>query len=1125
MERPHISAMLTSLLLLLTTAAFPSVAALSSNDTDLAALLAFRSQLSDPLGFLQSNWTSEVSICHWVGVSCSRRWQRVTALELPGVPLKGELTPHLGNLSFLHVLNLTGTDLVGSVPEDVGRLPRLIALDLSNNSLSGTIPPSVGNLTRLQVLALNNNQLNSQIPDELRSLHNLRYLSLAVNYLGGLIPNFSCSSMPLLTHLHIHKNSLTGSIPQGFGTMFMLQELEFRYNLLSGPAPPNIFNMSRLEVLSIGMNNLTGPIPGNESFKLPMLQVIDFYMNRFTSPIPSGLAACRHLQILQIPGNLFVGPVPTWLAQLSQLIGISMGGTDGLFGTIPGILSNLTKLEILDIMHSNVSWPIPAELGTMKQLTVLQLAFNQLTGPIPNFTGNLSALTNLHLSSNQMTGPVPSALGNMRSLQHLSIDSNLFRGDLDFLASLGNCRQLEDISISNNPFTSGNLNPIHVGNLSTNLLVFEAINSQIIGSLPATLSNLSSLHIINLGNNQLTNAIPEPLTMLRKLQVLDLSMNRMSGMIPKRICTLHGLFKLLLSNNKFSGSIPDCVANLTMLQHIDLSYNKLSSTVTISLFHLDSLIEMYLSHNFLSGALPSDLRYMKMVDQMDLSANRFVGSLPISFSNHQMLTYFNLSHNSFEGSIPDSFRQLTNLWTLDLSSNNLSGTIPSYLANFTYLSSLNLSFNNLQGQIPNGGVFSNLTWQSMMGNVRLCGGAPRLGFSPCQYKPHPTHHQHFLKIVLPIATVAFCFTIVFICLIGGKMIKKKKQSVNASADMEEVISHRSVSSQEIVRATNNFNQDNLLGVGSFGAVFRGQLDDGMVVAVKVLNMEMAEAIQSFDAECRALRMARHRNLIKILSTCSNMDFRVLVLQYMPNGSLDEHLHGDARQCLGFLDRLGIMLDVSMAMEYLHHGYCEVVLHCDLKPSNVLFDEEMTAHVADFGIARLLLGDDNSMVSTNMLGTIGYMAPEYAIMGKASRKCDVFSFGIMLLETFTGKRPTDPMFAEGLSLRQWVFEAFPARLLEVVDDKLLQHEATRLCFNQQFDTSLESSLSCTRDHLFVSIFELGLICSSESPEQRISVKDIVAKLEDIKKDYSMSGNANSLELLNEMIYMEKFLMSH
>ncbi|TVU40167.1 hypothetical protein EJB05_13617, partial [Eragrostis curvula] len=809
MEGPHISAMvlLTSLLLILTTASFPSVAALSSNDTDLAALLAFRSQLSDPLGVLRRNWTSEVSICHWLGVSCSRRWQRVTALELPGVPLKGELTPHLGNLSFLHVLNLTGTDLVGSVPEEVGRLPRLITLDLSNNSLSGTIPPSVGNLTRLQVLALNNNQLNSQIPDQLRSLHNLRYLSLAVNYLGGLIPNCSCSSMPLWD---LHKNSLAGSIPQGFGTMFMLQELVLRYNLLSGPARPNIFNMSRLEVLSIGMNNLTGPIPGNASFKLPMLQI-----HRSNS-----IGTC----CVQAPidsSNTRKSLCGSSADMLSQLIGVSMGGTDGLFGSIPGVLSNLTKLEILDIMHSNVSGPIPAELGTMKQLTVLQLAFNQLTGPIPNFTGNLSALTNLHLSSNQMTGPVPSSLGNMRSLQHLSIDSNLFRGDLDFLASLGSCRQLEDISISNNPFTSGNLNPIHPDNW------FLA---------SYTIKPKQSPH-------------HKP---------------RKESTYQRYPRTPHNAEESLGSRSLYEYNV-----------WYDSEKN-FYPTVTISLFHIDSLIEMYLSHYFLSGALPSDLRYMKMVDQMDLSANQLVGSIPISFSNHQMLTYFNLSHNSFEGSIPDSFRQLTNLWTLDLSSNNLSGTIPSYLANFTYLFSLNLSFNNLQGQIPNGGVFSNLTWQSMMGNVRLCGGAPRLGFSPCQYMPHPTDHQHFMKFVLSVATVAFCFTIVFICLIVGKMIKKKKQSVNTSADMEEVISHRSVSSQEIVRATNNFNQDNLLGVGSFGAVFKGQLDDGMVVAVKVLNMEMAEAIQSFDAECKALRMARHRNLIKILSTCSNMDFRVLV---------------------------------------------------------------------------------------------------------------------------------------------------------------------------------------------------------------------------------------------------------
>ncbi|XP_022747957.1 probable LRR receptor-like serine/threonine-protein kinase At3g47570 [Durio zibethinus] len=359
--------------------------------------------------------------------------------------------------------------------------------------------------------------------------------------------------------------------------------------------------------------------------------------------------------------------------------------------------------------------------------------------------------------------------------------------------------------------------------------------------------------------------------------------------------------------------------------------------------------------------------------------------------------------------------------------------------------------------------------------------------------------------------------------------RKKKEQPTATCAENSLLQ---LSYQNIVRATDGFSLQNLAGSGNFGSVYKGILEEsGVVIAVKVLNLLTHGASRSFLAECEALRNIRHRNLVKVLTKISGVDyqgndFKALAYQFMVNGSLEDWLHPsvgmneqETVRNLNFFQRVTVAVDVAHALEYLHHHCDTPIIHCDLKPSNILLDEERVGHISDFGLAKILSADrlNNSITQSSSLGirgTIGYAPPEYGMGSELSTKGDVYSFGNLLLEMFTGKRPTNEMFKEGFSLHNFVVAALPEQLIEITDPILLEEQV-----KQGNDRHLQ---------FLNSILEIGVICSAESPSARMDMSDAVTKLCSIRDKLHptrLHREGQTLHAAQSADDLNKYLRSH
>ncbi|KAH9319463.1 hypothetical protein KI387_021232, partial [Taxus chinensis] len=407
---------------------------------------------------------------------------------------------------------------------------------------------------------------------------------------------------------------------------------------------------------------------------------------------------------------------------------------------------------------------------------------------------------------------------------------------------------------------------------------------------------------------------------------------------------------------------------------------------------------------------------MVMVQAIDVSLNHFSGEILGALASCTNLQYLNLSWNAFEGSIPTSLTILKNLEDIDLSKNNLSGTIPIDFKDMKILQHINLSSNRLIGEVPEGGFFTRLDESTLMGNLGPCGKWIKL--QPCSYSKYKQLSVS-RKVIVPLLIGITIFIMSFLLLV---VFFRRRHTSPTAPDLALNLGATRISYAELVDATHGFSHTNLLGIGIFGSVYRGILNNGRNIAVKVLNLQADNAHQSFSRECNVLKRVRHHNVIKIISVCSNIDFKALILPFISNGSLERWLYPrEEEECkLNLNNKLRLATEITHGMTYLHHHCFVQVIHSDLKPSNVLLGDDMTTYIADFGISKLLVVNSmDSLTSTNALkGSTGYIAPEYGLGGMLSTKGDVYSYVILLLELLTRRRPKDDMFFEGMNLQKW-----------------------------------------------------------------------------------------------------------
>ncbi|PKA47046.1 LRR receptor-like serine/threonine-protein kinase ERECTA [Apostasia shenzhenica] len=707
-------------------------------------------------------------------------------------------------------------------------------------------------------------------------------------------------------------------------------------------------------------------------------------------------------------------------------------------------MCQLTGLWYFDVKNNSLTGNIPPSIGNCTSFQVLDLSYNQLSGEIPFNIGFLQVAT-LSLQNNKFTGRIPSVIGLMQALAVLDLSCNRLSGAIPPI--LGNLTYTEKLYLQGNMLT---------------------------GSIPPELGNMTRLHYLELNDNQLAGHIPPELGKLTDLFDLNVANNYLEGPIPDNLSSCVNLNSFNAHGNKLNGTIPRAFKKLESMTYLNLSANHLKGPIPVELSRIGNLDTLDISTNKISGPIPSSVGDLEHLLKLNLSNNHLFGSIPPEFGNLRSIMEIDLSSNHLSGPIPQEFGLLQNLMLLQVENNNLSGDI-TFLTNCLSLSTLNVSYNNLFGDIPTANNFSRFTPASFIGNPGLCG----YWFgSQCQSSQVPVRATISKAAILGISLGAL-FILLMILVAACKPHNPPtfsdgylhKPITNISPKL--VILHMNMALHvydDIMRMTENLSEKYIIGYGASSTVYKCVLKNCRPVAIKRLYSHYPQCLKEFETELETIGSIKHRNLVSLQGYSLSPLGNLLFYDYMENGSLWDLLHGPLKKKkLDWVTRLRIADGAAQGLAYLHHDCSPRIIHRDVKSSNILLDKDLEAHLTDFGIAKSLC-INKAHTSTYVMGTIGYIDPEYARTSRLNEKSDVYSYGIVLLELLTGRKAVD-------------------------NECNLHHLILAKAANNAVMETVDPDIASTCGDLGAvkKVFQLALLCTKKQPADRPTMHEVARVL--------------------------------